>query len=141
MPQGASLRTRKSGPFLLGYDRPKSMGTELTVKNERLREDVYVVAPAGEIDIHTAPVLERAATKALDEATGLLLFDLTDVTFMDSTAINLLLVTRKRLDLRGGKLAVACPNLAVARVFDMLALRELLRVGDSRDQALALLQG
>jgi anti-sigma B factor antagonist len=117
------------------------MSAELTVKNEQLREDVYVVTPAGEIDIHTAPVLERAAAKALEEATGSLLFDLTAVSFMDSTAINLLLVTRKRLDLRGAKLAVVCPNLAVARVFDMLALRELLRVGDSREQALALLQG
>ena len=114
---------------------------ELSVKTEVLRGDVYVIALEGEIDIDTAPILERAVTKAVQEMSDALVFDLTAVTFMDSSAVNVVLATRTRVASFDGKVAVVCPDGPLGRVFEILAVRDLLKVSESREQAVMRLRG
>jgi anti-anti-sigma factor len=116
------------------------MTAELSATTEMLADDVYVIVLEGEIDIYTAHVLERAVSKALEDCRGAVVADLSSVSFMDSTAINSLLNARKRLKQTGGKFAVVCPDRAIGRVFEILAIGEMLTVADSRAQALALIR-
>ena len=113
---------------------------ELNVRTEMLHGDVYVIALEGEIDIDTAPILERAVARALEEMSKALVFDLTDVSFMDSSAVNVVLAARTRVAAFGGKVAVVCPDDPLGRVFEILAVRGLLRVSESREQAVMRLR-
>lgn len=113
---------------------------ELSVRTEMLPGDVYVIAPEGEIDIDTAPILQRAVARALEEMSNALVFDLTRVSFMDSSAVNVVLGARKRVAAFGGKVAVVCPDDPLGRVFEILAVRDLLHVSKSREEALMRLR-
>lgn len=67
--------------------------------------DRSVITVRGEIDLHTCPQLARAA--AIIPLSGKALHvDLSGVSFMDSSGLNLLVLLRRRLRAEGGRLAV-----------------------------------
>ena len=57
---------------------------------------VPVVRVAGEVDMATAPQL-RERLEEMPEGTGTLVVDLTDVSFLDSTGLSVLVAAWKRL--------------------------------------------
>ncbi|MFF3020163.1 STAS domain-containing protein [Streptomyces sp. NPDC057939] len=71
--------------------------------NVRTHEAGTVITIAGELDCDTVPHIRRAIN-ALDLRGHTLTLDFTDVTFMDSTALNMLLTTRLRAREQGGTL-------------------------------------
>jgi anti-sigma B factor antagonist len=98
---------------------------------------VTVVGASGELDLFAAPHL----TKSLERhAAGpaLLVVDLTEVTFIDSSAIGALVGTATRLRERGGALAVVCApeNGRVRRIFDIVGIAEIVPVYGTREHAL-----
>ena len=98
-----------------------------------------VVAIAGELDIGTAPRLQKALTSSAVLASDAVLVDLSDVTFMDSTGLSRLLALDGELRGRGGRLAVACPPGAARLLFDVTGTGEHLQLYASREAAEAAL--
>lgn len=78
------------------------------------------VRVAGELDMQTAPALEQALAEGVGRG-GPVLVDLSGVTFMDSTAIHVLVRTAKQLVGRGCVI-VHGEQGHVARVLDIIAL-------------------
>ena len=66
-------------------------------EEEALDDDVALVRAAGELDIHTCPEFQRALAAARDRRTARLVVDLSEVTFMDSTALGVLVVLQRGL--------------------------------------------
>jgi anti-anti-sigma factor len=77
-----------------------------------------------EIDSATAPQLS-AQLADLDTSADVLL-DFSDVSFCDSTGIRVLLAALKSQMAGGGSLRLVNVNPAVARVFEMTGLRNLI---------------
>jgi anti-sigma B factor antagonist len=77
-----------------------------------------------EIDSATAPQL--SAQLADLDATAEVLLDFSDVSFCDSTGIRVLLAALKSQMAGGGSLRLVNVNPAVARVFEMTGLRNLI---------------
>ncbi|WP_285739564.1 STAS domain-containing protein [Kitasatospora phosalacinea] len=77
-----------------------------------------VLLCTGEIDIHTAPRLEHHLRRALAirPAPAVVLLDLQDVFFMDSSGLNSLLTARLEANRHGTLLALAHPGQQVARL-------------------------
>jgi len=98
-----------------------------------------VVAIAGELDIGTAPRLERAFRSSAAIESEAVLVDLSDVTFMDSTGLALFLTLDQELRERGRRLAIACPPGAARLLFDVTGIDERLQLYASRDAAEAAL--
>ena len=65
-----------------------------------------VVSVAGELDLQTSPALTDALTGALEADQPHVGVDLTRVSFMDSTALGVLVSALKRARERGGELAL-----------------------------------
>jgi anti-sigma B factor antagonist len=85
-----------------------------------------------------ATCLVDALRLTLEEATGDVVIDLTDVTFMDSTGVHLLLRTFKQLDAKQRQLAIACQDgAAVHRVLAVTGVLDVLCVHRSRESAIA----
>jgi anti-sigma B factor antagonist len=70
---------------------------------------------AGELDIASAPVLERAV-ESVDRP---LVIDLGEVTFMDSTGLRALLLARQQAESGGQGLALRPGPRQVQRVFEL----------------------
>ena len=91
--------------------------------------DGYVTLQvAGEIDLASAPTLREAALAALRHHGTTLWLDLGDVTFMDSTGLEVLLATRRRAELEGGSLTLCRLHPAVRRVIDVTGLDKLFTI-------------
>ena len=76
----------------------------------------------GEIDLGTARRVEEAFTPALDPRCTRLVVDLSDVSFMDSSGLRVLVMARNALDGRGGEMVIAHINDPLRRLFDMSGL-------------------
>jgi anti-sigma B factor antagonist len=93
-----------------------------------------VVMAAGELDAYVAPEL----TVALDGAGGdALVADLTAVSFIDSSALGLLVRTVRDRRQSGRKTRVVLPQSTARRIFEITTLDRVLPVSPSLDDALA----
>jgi anti-sigma B factor antagonist len=109
-------------------------------KTRRLDRAVTQVSLSGELDLGVAVVLRQSLDDLIRDGQVRLLIDLSDVSFIDSTALGVLLHTSKKLRRRHGRLAVVCPNPAMRNLFELVGHNLLFPVDDSVDQALAHLR-
>jgi anti-sigma B factor antagonist len=99
---------------------------------------VAIVAVNGELDLSTAPELERAVDDALDGDDGLLVLDMSGCRFIDSTGIALLVRVWQRLGGGNGgedRFAICCVDDQVRRLLDITGLDTSMRIHSSRDEA------
>ncbi|MGH2716635.1 MAG: STAS domain-containing protein [Thermoleophilaceae bacterium] len=97
-----------------------------------------VVVVTGEIDMATAPMLERELSAAIETAAGAVVLDLVDVSFFDSSGLRVAIVAHRDLKEQGRRLAVVCdPQGHVRRTFGLAGLADLLDLHPSRAAALA----
>ena len=81
--------------------------------------DRECVALLGELDLATAPSLEDAVLGIEHAKPGLLVIDLTGVSFIDSTGLSVLLTASNRARAQGRRLVVVRPPLPALRVFTL----------------------
>jgi anti-sigma B factor antagonist len=107
--------------------------------DEAVGDSTHVVSLRGEIDALTAPKLgSRLFGLAEDGARGVVV-DLSQVTFMDSTGIGVLLNALRHLNVRRCKMVLVCPTARVMRPFEVTGLVGHLTIFDSREKALGCL--
>jgi anti-sigma B factor antagonist len=112
---------------------PQQFSAELL----RPAADVALVVAEGEIDIYTAPRLQVALDEGLEPGVQRLIVDLTEVPFIDSSAINVLVTTFRRLQELGAGLDVVGSRPSVLRVFKVTGLLDTFGFYASRQEALA----
>jgi anti-sigma B factor antagonist len=105
----------------LGSELPDAT-LELTVSEH---EGDTVLRAAGELDVNTAPELREQLARLINDGVRRIVVDLTDVSFVDSTALSVLVSALKRLRQADGDLALASPNPSVRRVFEITGLTRL----------------
>lgn len=79
------------------------MSTPLSVSVER-NDTAVIVSATGEIDIATAPEFRATALGAVARCPGLLVADLSGVSFIDSSGLNVLVLLRQEALSRGHEL-------------------------------------
>jgi anti-sigma B factor antagonist len=104
--------------------------------------DVLVLVAGGEIDFAASPQLRERIAEELGAGSTRLVLDLSRVTFLDSTAIGVLVGAAMRLrEHGGGSLAVVCgeENQHVLRTFDIAGVTTMVALYRSRAEALSAL--
>jgi anti-anti-sigma factor len=101
--------------------------------------DAPGVAIRGEVDLNVVPALEAALDAAILESVGAFVIDLTDLDFIDSSGLHVLLRARGLLGREDRALAVICPYGPVRRVFELSGCSELFALYRSREEAAAAL--
>jgi anti-sigma B factor antagonist len=97
---------------------------------------VTIVRLAGEMDLYNAHVVRDALLAACAESPERLVVDLGEVTFLDSTALGVLIEGRKALENRRAFL-LAAPGLETRRALEVSGLDRHFTVLASVDAALA----
>jgi anti-sigma B factor antagonist len=107
--------------------------------DEAVDDTTHVVSLRGEIDAVTAPRLGSRLFGLADEGKRGVVVDLTDVTFMDSTGIGVLLNAMNHFDARHAELVLVCDSDLILRPFQLTGVADLLTIVDSREKALGCL--
>lgn len=103
----------------------------------RQQENHVVVAPIGEIDLHTAPQLQTELSDQLRAGADRLIVDLTGVDFCDSTGVNVLLAALRKAQEQGGSLCLVGLQPAVRKVLGITGLDRVFPVADSVESAIS----
>ena len=116
------------------------------VQSEELDGGVRAFTVRGELDMHTAPELERLLEDALGDQDASILLDLSGCEFIDSTGIALIVRCWQRLDRDAvgegsGRFVVNCGNHQVRRLLEITGVDSSISMHDERDSALAELRG
>jgi anti-sigma B factor antagonist len=116
------------------------MPPEFSLTEDALDGDRHVVAVRGEIDLFTAPELKQRLTDAIEGGKTRIVVDLSDTTFLDSTALGVLIGAVKRLRSRdGGALVIVNVDQNIAKTFEITGLDQIFTILAERDAAIAAL--
>ncbi|MGW1679345.1 STAS domain-containing protein [Saccharopolyspora sp. NPDC002376] len=88
----------------------------------RLPDDVTLVTVSGEVDVYTSPALRERLTDAVNDGAARLIVDLTQVDFMDSTALGVLVGGMKRMRAINGDLVLVCVAERLLKIFRITGL-------------------
>jgi anti-sigma B factor antagonist len=89
------------------------------VATEQLDGEIPLVSVSGEVDLATAPALERTLLDAAEGHTGEVIVDLTSCSFLDSRGLTALLATRERLGHSNRSLGLVVSNPTVLKIFQI----------------------
>ena len=104
-------------------------------------EGGLLVIASGELDVAATPRLSTVLAMAWASPGGRLVLDLTEVSFIDSTALGTILKAAAQLDDSGTSLAVVAPEGPVRRLLEMTNLTQRFRLFLTREEALAAPDG
>jgi anti-sigma B factor antagonist len=102
------------------------------------REGAAVVSIGGEIDLSTAPDFEEAIAKALEKGPPVVVIELSDVTFMASVGLRILVAAHEK-NSKSIRLAVVADNAAASRPIQLTGLDKLISLYPTVDEALIAL--
>lgn len=111
--------------------------TQQLMVNVRHDNPHVIIEVAGEIDIDTAHQLREVVTTVTDGAVDRLVFDLSQVTFVDSVGLGVFVLARKKMLLRQGTIGIVAPTRRVVAIFRIAGLDQLFRIRPTLDSVLA----
>jgi anti-anti-sigma factor len=94
-----------------------------------------LVTLAGECDLHTGRQLRDVLTSEVSRGARRMILDLSGLTFMDSTGMQVLLSVRTVLTVRNGTLSVVAPQPVVARILELTGADQYIAVYGSLEDA------
>lgn len=119
-------------------------GTSNRAKPERafgifqreLEDHTSVIAVEGELDLSTAPRLKWMLVDSLESGDARLVLDLSLTTFMDSTALGVLVAVKRKLD-ASEPLVIVCARPDVLKIFEYAGMDGAFAILPTLDEALA----
>lgn len=106
---------------------------EITISKEGRAS---IVNMSGNFDIASSAPFDEQITTLVDSGETQIVLDFSNVSFIASTGLRMLLKTAQRVKDEGGLLHVCCINEAVQEVFAMTGFDTILSISETREQAL-----
>jgi anti-sigma B factor antagonist len=129
-PSTAQLREETMSSFYFSDERV----------DKAIARGVGVLAAGGEVDYAASPLLCEHIGRHIKAGTRHLVIDLSAATFIDSTAIGVLMGAVGSLrEASGGTLAVVCVDKNVLKIFEISGLQDAIAVCRTREEALSAL--
>lgn len=94
---------------------------ELGIELER-QGDTCVVSLSGEVDVYTSPALKERLIEAVDGQCSNILVDMSDVAFIDSSGLGVLVSGLRRVKERGGNMRLVCTKDSILKIFRITGL-------------------
>ncbi|MEX2104620.1 MAG: anti-sigma F factor antagonist [Bacilli bacterium] len=110
------------------------MALDITMSHQR---QALIVRLAGELDHHTADRVKRQMEMELEKGIySDVIFNLTDLSFMDSSGIGVILGRYKQVVQAGGKMAICSVHPTIYRIFEMSGLFKIIPFHENETEAL-----
>jgi anti-sigma B factor antagonist len=95
------------------------------------QEQAYVLAVSGELDLAAASSLEDELDRALGSGSELIVIDLKELEFIDSTGLSVLVRAHQRAQETGLRLGLVNPGAQVERLLSLTGLAQRLTLEQS----------
>ncbi|HYY65199.1 MAG TPA: STAS domain-containing protein [Gaiellaceae bacterium] len=105
-----------------------------------LTRELAIVSLSGELDLYTAERVRVAVDEAGAVGADNVIVDLSEISFIDSTALGVLVQETKRLEGRGHSLVLVTNDPRTLRVFEVTGLDRVLRTFATLHDALSQLE-
>ena len=102
-----------------------------------LTRELALVSVSGELDLHTAGCLQARIEEADTVGAGTVVVDLSEISFIDSSALEVLVRETKRLEGRGHSLVLVTNDPRTRRIVEVTGLNRVLRTYATLQDALA----
>jgi anti-sigma B factor antagonist len=135
-PVVAEREERIAMPSRIETNRSQPSSTPFGIFQRELDEHTNVISPEGELDLSTAPRLKWMLADSLDAGASQVVVDLSLVTFIDSTALGVLVGANMRLNV-DARLAIVCARANVLKIFELSGLDGAFATFPTLDEALA----
>ena len=109
---------------------------QFRVELVRPNPETAVIALEGEVDIYSAPQFKEALLTGIDDGATTIIVDLAHVTFIDSTALGVLVSGAKRVRPKNGHLDIVCVDENITRIFEITGLDRIFGIFATREEAL-----
>jgi anti-sigma B factor antagonist len=119
-------------------DTPPTNGTPLGIAIKSAGKNASIIELIGELDMGTVPQVEGRLRQALEANDGVIL-DLSDLSFIDSTGIGLLIDAHQATEGSGKLHTVISPNSQIERVFRIAGIDRALPTFSDREEAISAL--
>lgn len=110
------------------------MDLDISTSRARGRAVVHV---GGEVDVYTAPALRERLDDEIERGQHDIVVDLSDVTFMDSTGLGVLVGRLKQVRLHDGSMRLVCSHDRVLKVFTITGLDKVFDIYPTLEDALS----
>jgi anti-sigma B factor antagonist len=104
---------------------------------ERVDRGLPIITVAGEIDVATAPQLRESLHGVITQGHGTVVLDLLGVTFLDSTALGVLVGALKRCRELGGELHIVVTDARIRKIFEITGLDKVFPIVDALSEVAA----
>lgn len=101
------------------------------------RNGYVVVSVWGEVDVYTAPQLRERLVELIDQGHYHIVVDLSQVEFLDSTGLGVLVGGLRRSRSHDGDLALVCTQPRITKVFEVTGLNKVFCIADSVEAVVA----
>jgi len=110
-------------------------GRYFSISQQELDGPTHLLTVTGELDLSSAPRLKWALAEVLDAGASRIVVDLSPVTFIDSTALGVLVGVQRSLSV-GAQLAIVCAHANVLKILELTGLDGTFDVFETLDGAL-----
>ena len=100
-------------------------------------DGTLILKPAGRIDGQNAVDFQTAIESIVSESTQAVVLELTDLVYISSAGLRVILLLAKTLKSRNAKFAMCSISGSVKDVFDISGFGKIISTHDTREKALA----
>ena len=112
---------------------------EFEIVRHELDEQTCMISVTGDLDLSSAPQLKWTLVDSLEDGHDRMILELSPATFMDSTALGVLIGVNRSLA-AGARLAIVCSRSNVLNVFELSGMDGAFAIFPTLAQALAYVQ-
>ena len=99
------------------------------------RDNILIVKLTGELDHHGADqIREKVDSKIISSNSKNLILDLSELKFMDSSGIGIIIGRYKAVSSQGGKLYIVCPSKTINKLIRMCGIEKIITIKDSLNE-------
>ena len=107
----------------------------LQIETSSLGANTTALHITGEVDVFTSTSLKLAINSAINAGTDRLVLFLSEVEYLDSTGLGVLIGALKKMREKDGSLILIGPTSRVLRIFDLTGLVSVFSIYQSLDEA------
>ena len=108
--------------------------SNLSIWFSEKREGFIVIQPVGPINAITSQILQNEVKKIIESKPEIILFDMKQVSYINSKGLRVILKANKAMKSRGGRVVIANLQPHIKKVFDIINALPAQRIFASRQE-------
>jgi anti-sigma B factor antagonist len=110
------------------YDAKRELEMEI---NHKMENGILIIAIKGRLDAATSPAADETIKETMGQGSDRLLFDLSDLEYLSSGGLRVILSAAKEIRRRKGKVTLCCLNQYVDEIFEVSGFKSMIPIKDT----------